>query len=455
MLAVRRSWKLCVFVFAFTFTLGWFTATDRETSASATAVLAAAPNPSSGASVQNVSFIVPAMVELVSSPDFIGAALADTPEEVRSAAVDVSGSNDQGTGLIRIEATSSSGETAATWANEIAEQLAARYQAPTAPRTGLDGDPVDGLTSDDLISIEIVREARPSRVASPIGQVPIMLASGVLGLIAAALAAIVVQKSQGVFDVEAEIESQLGVPVLGTIPSVSELHTVDATLADQIESGPVALIDSFQTLRANVESRMADGNSVVAVTSWQSDEGKSTVSAGLSLMLASVGKRVVAIDANLRDPQLHVQLGEPFGGGMTVVAKEGYEVAIQATQRDGLFLVPAGLSDTHPAEVVSVALPRIIGPLALRDPGTWIVIDGPSLGLEGRRRRGTSRSAAETLTVVRNASSVLLVVSASSTRLPELAAAVRSMRTEGIEVVGAVINRQSRAARLRRLAGVR
>ncbi|HWM85471.1 MAG TPA: P-loop NTPase, partial [Kofleriaceae bacterium] len=51
------------------------------------------------------------------------------------------------------------------------------------------------------------------------------------------------------------------------------------------------------------------GPVVIAVASGKGGTGKSLVASNLSLLLASLGKRVVAIDAALGDAGLHGMLG--------------------------------------------------------------------------------------------------------------------------------------------------
>ena len=57
--------------------------------------------------------------------------------------------------------------------------------------------------------------------------------------------------------------------------------------------------EAYKTLRTNIEFSGAD-NKVIVLTSCTPNEGKSTVSLGLSMSLAESGKKVLFIDADLR-----------------------------------------------------------------------------------------------------------------------------------------------------------
>lgn len=118
-----------------------------------------------------------------------------------------------------------------------------------------------------------------------------------------------------------EIEELLGAPLLGGLPPPPR-NTYDrgeiAMLADR---GGVSA-EAFRTLRTQVDlARMGSDCQTIMVISCAADEGKTTTVANLAVAMAAAGHRVVAVDLDLRDPQLH-RFMAPDGtsGGVTDVA---------------------------------------------------------------------------------------------------------------------------------------
>src|SRR5262249_36227632 len=65
------------------------------------------------------------------------------------------------------------------------------------------------------------------------------------------------------------------------------------------------VIESYRMLRTNVEySPSTERARAVLITSCERGEGKSTTAANLALSLAQTGRRVVLVDADMRNPSL-------------------------------------------------------------------------------------------------------------------------------------------------------
>jgi Mrp family chromosome partitioning ATPase len=76
--------------------------------------------------------------------------------------------------------------------------------------------------------------------------------------------------------------------------------------------------EAYRMLRTNVEfSTLEKPAQTLLVTSANPGEGKTTTVANLALVLAQAGKRVIAVDSDLRRPALHRLLGVENGTGLT------------------------------------------------------------------------------------------------------------------------------------------
>lgn len=438
--ALRRFWVLSLLTFVATVALGLVLATSGGSTYESTATVAVSPNPAEGGSVQGTEFEIPTIVEILTSRDFRRTVSEAVPEDEASQSVSLDAAREIDTGIVTITASGSDPEAVADWANTAAEQIVEQF-APS------DLDPDTPPTSRDLVVVEVVDTAVRDSDTGGQNAAPVMLAAVVLGLILAGTVAALAYKWSVAFDLAAKIRHELDVPVLGEIPAVRALRAPDADLRELLDDASPALTEAFQALRTNTEVLIDADSPTLAVTSWHRDEGTSTVTAALGIMMASVGTEVVMIDTDLRTPTLHDRLGEPFSEGLSEfdeLGELGPTMLLRETAEPNLALVPAGMPKRHPAQILAVALPQTIEAIRTQRPDAFILLDTPALGpvLDGGRR--TPRIVAETATVLREAHHVLLVVRATTAQLPDLANSVQRLREQGVVVVGAVINRQPR-----------
>lgn len=101
------------------------------------------------------------------------------------------------------------------------------------------------------------------------------------------------------------------IPFLGEIPKVKQDENEIIQLNDR---SPLA--ESFRILRTNlaylVQSRNKEKGEVIFVTSTVKGEGKTFVSYNMARTLASTGKRVLLIGADIRNPRLHKYSDAPL-----------------------------------------------------------------------------------------------------------------------------------------------
>src|SRR3954469_17848333 len=139
-------------------------------------------------------------------------------------------------------------------------------------------------------------------------------------------------------------------------------------------------MEEFRTLRSRLyQAREKHPLSKVLVTSPLPKEGKSFVTANLGQVLAQQqGRRVLLVDADLRNPHLHTTLGAEPGPGLSdYLRSEADEFSIiQGGPMENLFLIPAGSKNENPAELVANGrmntLLNRLQPLF-----DWIIVDSP------------------------------------------------------------------------------
>jgi len=189
-------------------------------------------------------------------------------------------------------------------------------------------------------------------------------------------------------------------------------------------------MEEFRTLRSRLyQNREKQPLSKILVTSALPKEGKSFTSANLAQVLARQhGRRVLLIDGDLRNPQLHKLLGaEPGPGLFEYLRSENDEFSIiQRGPMESLFFIPAGHYSANPAELLANGRLRTLLN-RLESTFDWIVIDSaPAVPV------------ADAVLMANETDGVLLVVRSNSTPTD----AARRARQEFAErnVIGVVLN---------------
>jgi hypothetical protein len=102
-------------------------------------------------------------------------------------------------------------------------------------------------------------------------------------------------------DVEAVVKD---IPVIAEIPHIADIEKMVKYLDRSV------LSESFRMLRTNLNFLIKDSkqSQVIFTTSTIKGEGKTFVSMNLAITLSTLGKKVILVGADLRNPQLHKML---------------------------------------------------------------------------------------------------------------------------------------------------
>jgi len=189
-------------------------------------------------------------------------------------------------------------------------------------------------------------------------------------------------------------------------------------------------MEEFRTLRSRLyQAREKQQLSKLLITSALPKEGKSFTAANLAQVLARQhGRRVLLIDGDLRNPQLHNLLGSERGTGLFEYLRgEADEFSIiERGQMENLFFISAGSSTSDPAELLANGRLRHL--LSRLEPMfDWIIIDSAPV-----------IPVSDAALMAHDCDGVLLVVRSNSTPTD----AARRARREFADrnVVGVVLN---------------
>jgi capsular exopolysaccharide synthesis family protein len=188
-----------------------------------------------------------------------------------------------------------------------------------------------------------------------------------------------------------EISRQLGSPVLGHIPWFEGCRTNTAragatgrTLAPMLctyHEPRSAVSEAYRGLRTALYFSAAGmDHRVIQITSPSSSDGKTTLAANVAVSMAQSGKKVLLIDAELRNPQLHHLFGTTDEVGLASVISETleYQDAIQETGIPNLWLLPRGSVLPDAAELLtSPRFSELIA--AVREQYDYVLVDSAPL----------------------------------------------------------------------------
>jgi capsular exopolysaccharide synthesis family protein len=120
-----------------------------------------------------------------------------------------------------------------------------------------------------------------------------------------------------------QVEQAYGLPMLGVVPFVRAAARGRRPAALANFDSTSALADSFRNIRTNLQLITLDNADerarVIVVSSAVPGEGKSAVAANLAGALASSGRNVLALSADLRSPTLHEYFGRRHDDGLIQV----------------------------------------------------------------------------------------------------------------------------------------
>ena len=426
MLARRWAWVLLGLVIAAAGAVAYVSTAEAEYRATAQLFVSSGGTGEDVAAAYQGGLLVQQRIrsyaEVVDSPAVLEPVIDDldldsTPADL---AIQVSASTPPNTTLLNVTATAPDAEAAADIANATGAELA-REIVDLEERPGQVEEPV---------KVTLINPAEPPQWRSaPPGPRTVGVLAGILGLALGLVLAATrealdtsVSNAQGAQDI-------VDVPLLGMIPSDSST-TKKPLLIDLASHSPRA--EAYKALRTNLRFTDVEHDlRVMVVTSSVPDEGKTTVAANLALSLAQLGRTVLLVEGELRDPGVLGLFGMPEGAGLTDVLLDNTPVSdvIQTLPGTELNLLAAGQVPPNPSELLGSR--QMIGLLEeLRASYETIIIDAPPL-----------LPVTDAAVLAEHADGALLVVREGKTRKDQLARAKAALDAVEARVLGVVMNR--------------
>ncbi|MCD6405644.1 MAG: polysaccharide biosynthesis tyrosine autokinase [Planctomycetes bacterium] len=170
-----------------------------------------------------------------------------------------------------------------------------------------------------------------------------------------------------------DVESELNLKVLGTIPRFQDLDH------DRIK--PKHFIDDCRTIRVNLTlGQDMPGGRVLVLASPQGRDGKTTLAINLATSIALTGKNVLLVDGDLRKPDIarYLRLDNSKGLNNVLAGQCSIEEAVQGTRVSTLHILPCNRSSQQKRDLLADSgLLELLAKLRARYDE--IVIDTPAV----------------------------------------------------------------------------
>jgi capsular exopolysaccharide synthesis family protein len=305
--------------------------------------------------------------------------------------------------------------------------------------TGVPGEPPQPLTANvwDPAHINSAR-VKPKPVRN-------VFIAGVLGLVLGLLAAFLREHFDRRLRTREDVELAFGAPVIGQIPFTRRRRGAHA-FSGWDHGGHTG--EAFRALRANLQYlAVRRPLRTILITSAAAGQGKTTVTANLAIAIARSGATTVAIEGDLRRPQLVEALGvSKDRPGLTnmLVGAEDLDNALLyiplATGDNGagsageVAFLASGPRPPNPSELLSsLQMTELLE--RLTSVFDHVLIDSPPLLL-----------VADALELARMVDGVVLVVRANSASADEAREVRALVERLGIHLVGVVLTDVERPA---------
>jgi len=236
-----------------------------------------------------------------------------------------------------------------------------------------------------------------------------------------------------------DVRRFLRVPLLGVIPHAHEDRAVDdIDPCHVVAEAPYSLLgESYRRCRTNLDLSGETACKTLLVGSGSAGDGKTALACNLAAAFAAKHEKVLLIDANLRQPHLHVAF--PLSGsekqgpssreGLTslLTGQCDIEEAICSSNIHGLDLIYAGPPTASPAELLASYRMKEVLEAVARDYDR-VVVDSPPVLL-----------VSDVKVLAKLVDATLLVFNAASTKRGAAQRTLFELRDVEARVIGGVL----------------
>jgi polysaccharide biosynthesis transport protein len=268
---------------------------------------------------------------------------------------------------------------------------------------------------------------RPISPSSPILSQAILL-SLAIGLGLGLASAYILEKLDDTIASVDDAERVSGLPILGVIPKIDGSGLLEQQLQDPRSSISEAYRSLCTSLQFSSESGLPK---TISVTSAGPSEGKSWTTITIAKYFATVGLKVLIIDADMRKPTMHQRFACDNSIGLSNYLTGGCKPpeAMLETGHANLVLMPAGPTPPNAADLLSNSRFASLLTVGL-EVFDLIIVDGPPvMGL------------ADAPIISNSTKASIFVLSAGQARKANVRGALKRLRFSGSNLVGTILTK--------------
>lgn len=285
----------------------------------------------------------------------------------------------------------------------------------------------------NLQNISIVDKAETEENPCNINHMKDMIIFGFAGIVLSIIIVMIIYMFDDTVKDQKDIEKNIKLRTIGTLP-------VDREKTELIvENNPKSpIVESIKTIRTNI--LYSTRKNSILVTSCKEKEGKSWVINNLAVTFAQTGKRVILVDANLRQENnkneiFNIEKCEGLSDFIREISEdqmENLEKArkyIKETSIPNLHIMQNGTIPPNPAELISSKnMKRLVN--LLKNMYDIVIIDGTS-----------SILVADSIALSSMVDSTILVAENRKTKINDLKKVKKLIEDVNGNILGVILNR--------------
>ncbi len=293
--------------------------------------------------------------------------------------------------------------------------------------------PWEVISAPDL-ERDLLGKPRPTASKSP-PRVPIAF---VMGLLLGVVVSLIRDKVQNIFHGAEDVVSATKLPLLGNIPRQGLPAIAGASMLNGGASSRLVTLGeepfhkAFSSLYTNLRFLSSHAPKSLVINSAEVGDGKTTVAVNLALVVASMGQRVLLVEADLRSPQLHNLLNlSPHGKGLgdVLAGAVPVETAIQTSDlSQNLSVLTAGQAAAESVRLLASTQMQSLMQQFHQD-FDLVIYDTPHL---------TEFADANFIAALTDG--ILMVVGLRKTKRPRLKQVMDELKRFRLNVVGVIAN---------------
>ncbi|WKZ19232.1 MAG: polysaccharide biosynthesis tyrosine autokinase [Candidatus Jettenia sp. CY-1] len=212
---------------------------------------------------------------------------------------------------------------------------------------------------------------------------PINILVGIItGLACSVGIAFLMEYMDNTIKTQEDVEKYFGTALLGIVGHIPQKKKDTKTMQLITYNLPkYPITESIKRIRTNIMFSHPDNpKKTLLVSSAIPSEGKTLLTSNLGVVMAQTGKKVLLVDADLRNPSLHktFELDESSGLSNSLINPINLHRVARVTKVPNLYVITSGPPSPNPSELLS-SLAMVEFLKVAKEEYDWIIIDSPPL----------------------------------------------------------------------------